>query len=632
MERLRDLLVKISAKGVGFNKTQRSMRGLTKGLTAVKAAAAGLAVGAFARVTAGLVNIGAAAIETESKFRTVFGSTASEVDAVATELGRLAGLSRSSARDILATTGAMAQGLGATQEASAQLSKQVLGLAGDFASFNNLPTVETARAVQSAFTGEFESLKRLGVGIKQEEVNRRALIETGKDHVRELNRLELAQAALNLINERAGVAVGDLERTQNSLANTIRRVQAGLVDLRELVGIQLVTAMGQLADSGIDTGSAFGGLAKVIYSVGTAARFTVALVQTLAVQSFVAAERIKAFFQSLAPGGVTREQATQNLRFIREGAEEELLAIARAYENAQAQTKQFLDGVLDGSFRNTQTTDQSSPAAGQAKALVEATSGINDTLETLSERLNLTNDLQALWGDRVQLNGRRVDAYRSALESLLEQGLKPTDSLVRSLQQEFTNLAVAMNVEVALRALNGGLEGTRQKAEELSSEATASMAIAANAGAEIGQVFGGSIDKLIGSLLELQSTAARVFASIGFSIARFALAFGIESIAPASGFLAAIASGVRGRAAGGTTFKGRPIVVGERGPEFFVPNTDGRIVPNSVGFGAGGGDLVNHITIVAADGSVVDRLTHRQRRNEKLGRVVLTSSRLGFVG
>lgn len=49
---------------------------------------------------------------------------------------------------------------------------------------------------------------------------------------------------------------------------------------------------------------------------------------------------------------------------------------------------------------------------------------------------------------------------------------------------------------------------------------------------------------------------------------------------------------MRGMAEGGTAAAGTPIVVGERGPEVFVPNTAGAIVPNGPG-----GSITNHIYI-----------------------------------
>jgi phage-related minor tail protein len=50
---------------------------------------------------------------------------------------------------------------------------------------------------------------------------------------------------------------------------------------------------------------------------------------------------------------------------------------------------------------------------------------------------------------------------------------------------------------------------------------------------------------------------------------------------------------VAGRASGGPVSGGRPYVVGERGPELFVPNIGGRIMNASQTAGAGGGQGVN---------------------------------------
>lgn len=56
--------------------------------------------------------------------------------------------------------------------------------------------------------------------------------------------------------------------------------------------------------------------------------------------------------------------------------------------------------------------------------------------------------------------------------------------------------------------------------------------------------------------------------------------------------------GIEGRAAGGPVYGGHPYVVGERGPELFVPSTGGHIVPNS-GLG-GAGQAIDYDKLAAA--------------------------------
>ncbi|MCA3255195.1 MAG: tail tape measure protein [Alphaproteobacteria bacterium] len=64
------------------------------------------------------------------------------------------------------------------------------------------------------------------------------------------------------------------------------------------------------------------------------------------------------------------------------------------------------------------------------------------------------------------------------------------------------------------------------------------------------------------------------------------------------GIAGAVLSGLPGRATGGPVTGGRPYVVGERGPELFVPAGAGRIEPGALA--AGGGRAVNVTVNVSA--------------------------------
>lgn len=203
-------------------------------------------IGAFAihqvvRFTREMFKLGAEVVETGSKFVTVFGGKAAEkLDAFIEQFAELLALTRTQAREFLATTGAIVQGMGASQAAAADFSEGVLRLAGDLSSFNNVPIAETFAALRSGLTGEAEPLKRFGIILREADVQARALLDTNKSSASQLNELEKAQARLNIIYERAGVAVGDLERTQDSQANTARRVTTRLRQLREEIAFKLL--------------------------------------------------------------------------------------------------------------------------------------------------------------------------------------------------------------------------------------------------------------------------------------------------------------------------------------------------------------------------------------------------------
>lgn len=63
-----------------------------------------------------------------------------------------------------------------------------------------------------------------------------------------------------------------------------------------------------------------------------------------------------------------------------------------------------------------------------------------------------------------------------------------------------------------------------------------------------------------------------------------------------------------GRAAGGPVLGGVPHLVGERGPELFVPNTSGTVVPSGSFGGGGGGTTVYQIDARGSDISVAARV------------------------
>ena len=217
-------------------KSRISLRGWATAMAGAVASAVGL--GVLAKRT---FDLGAGVAETGSKFNTVFGKEgAKQVNDFLDNFANKAGLTKTEAQALVSTTGAIAQGMGFAQDASATFATQVTKLSADLSSFNNMPTEEVLMAVNSALTGEREQLKRLGIVIKETEVQQMALSMSGKAVAKSLTQQEKATATLALITSRAGVAVGDLERTQNSAANVGKRLGAMFRELMETIAISLM--------------------------------------------------------------------------------------------------------------------------------------------------------------------------------------------------------------------------------------------------------------------------------------------------------------------------------------------------------------------------------------------------------
>ncbi|WP_375402049.1 tail tape measure protein [uncultured Sphingomonas sp.] len=88
------------------------------------------------------------------------------------------------------------------------------------------------------------------------------------------------------------------------------------------------------------------------------------------------------------------------------------------------------------------------------------------------------------------------------------------------------------------------------------------------------------------------------------------------------GLLGGAAPGLPGRATGGPVSPGRAYVVGERGPELFVPTGSGRVLANGAG-GGGGREVRVAITVNAGSVGAPEALTRSGRQVARAVRAAL---------
>lgn len=194
-------------------------------------------VGGIGRAVASMARLGSEVNETASKYETVFGGAVERTNRFIEQNAALMGMTRREAQNVLSTAGAIVQGMGAAQDASAEMSERIVQLAADLQSFHNIPIDEAFTAIRAGLVGESEPMRRFGVVVTEADTKVRALAETEKERAEQLSDLEKAQARLNLMVERAGVANGDLERTQDQVANRARRVNAELRQFSEEMAV-----------------------------------------------------------------------------------------------------------------------------------------------------------------------------------------------------------------------------------------------------------------------------------------------------------------------------------------------------------------------------------------------------------
>ena len=131
---------------------------------------------------------------------------------------------------------------------------------------------------------------------------------------------------------------------------------------------------------------------------------------------------------------------------------------------------------------------------------------------------------------------------------------------------------------------------------------------------EIGDTIGSQISDALVGAINGTKTLGEAAKSIVNDLANSLLRLGINTLLKSTGF--GIFSNLTGFANGGRPPVGRASVVGEKGPELFVPSTAGTIIPNDR---IGGGVTNNIVVNVDASGSNVEG---NEQESRELGLVI----------
>ena len=220
---------------------------------------------------------------------------------------------------------------------------------------------------------------------------------------------------------------------------------------------------------------------------------------------------------------------------------------------------------------------------------------------------------KAKFGDDVKLgvfgNKEANKFLKERTEELIKQNIITEEARQKEfVQQEETKNALVdkaqKNAEInkLLGDQKDKLDGITGKTKEIK-----------NAFAEIGDTIGSQIsDALVGAINGTKSLGEAAKSIIN-DLANSLLRLGINTLLKSTGF--GIFSNLPGFAAGGRPAVGKPSIVGERGPELFVPSVAGTVLPNN----SLGGTTNNIVVNVDASGSQVEG---DENAGKTLGRLI----------
>lgn len=267
-----------SFKDTGFDQADKRTRDIDKrGKEASRSASTSFgAIGEKARsagstITKGLglplIAIGGFAFdaasdleESSSKALRVFGDWVDSVEKVAETSATSMGIAKQEYLEAAGTFGNLFRAMGLGQESAAGMSKGIISLAADLASFNNANPEDVLLALRAGLVGESEPLRKFGVNITAARIETEAFrlgLVKGKDALKkqggELTSAQKAQAAYSLIMQDTKLAQGDFARTAEGAANRLRILKAQAKDAAAGLGKHLLPI-------GIKILGAFGGL------------------------------------------------------------------------------------------------------------------------------------------------------------------------------------------------------------------------------------------------------------------------------------------------------------------------------------------------------------------------------------
>ena len=187
--------------------------------------------------------LGSAITEVENVVDVAFGSMADKAYEFASTATEQYGLSELAAKQYAGTMMAMLNSTGVAQDAAAEMSITLAGLAGDLASFYNISTDEAFMKLRSAIAGEVEPMRQLGVSMTVANLQAYALSQGITKSWQSMTQAEQAMLRYNYIMYATAQQQGDYARTINSFANQWRLLTLNVQQFASVVGQGLIAAV-----------------------------------------------------------------------------------------------------------------------------------------------------------------------------------------------------------------------------------------------------------------------------------------------------------------------------------------------------------------------------------------------------
>jgi len=652
MAKIGELIINLKANTAVLARDFQKATGLSRSASqkisqALKVIAIGAAAAATALGAIGIASVKMAidAVESENLFEVSMGRMAKAAREWSEEMSAALGLNAFEVRKMVGTFDVMTKSLGVGEEEAFEMSKALTKLAQDMASFFNLRPEEAFQKLQSGITGEIEPLKRLGVVVNETITNQTAYNRGIAEYGAKLTEAQKVQARYLAIMEQTSAAQGDLARTIDSPANALRVIRAQVEQLGIELGMDLLPAFRGVAIGGqklvawlrevreeVDSNSRDVGL------LATAVRAIPVYITDWTIKLGLLNLELQEWKLRLESAAFAAMGVINALLPFKGDEARGFLQMAADAANEAAKTEELWNAQLSettGRLRGLQkvlqatapSIDQASDSHGGATAkanqhakaiealiegLIEEEATFGRSREQIAMRTLALNDATQAQIDLVHglfLSIGEMESLAS-ITDIVAQANRDFDAAQKQVWDD-----AAANIEYAAAEVEGFGE-TVEKVNKASNEAARGaeqFAITIGRGFENAMLHGEGLRSVLA----------------GIAVDLASMIFQMTVIGPLTKALSGInvfgslfGGGLAGKQHGGPVSAGTPYLVGERGPEIFVPPAAGSIVPSGE---IGGTEIHYHIDARGADAAV----EHRVRRALALmeGRAVASALR-----
>lgn len=181
--------------------------------------------------------------EVQNVVDVTFGSATEAINSWSKECLAAYGMNEVSAKRYAGTIGAMLKSSGLAGDAIVDMSKDMVGLAGDMASFYNLDLETAFEKIRSGISGETEPLKQLGINMSVANLEAYALSQGITTAYNEMSQAEQVMLRYNYLMSTTADAQGDFARTQDSYANQTRLLSESWLEFTSVMAEQLLPVL-----------------------------------------------------------------------------------------------------------------------------------------------------------------------------------------------------------------------------------------------------------------------------------------------------------------------------------------------------------------------------------------------------